>query len=66
MEQTALTAHDRCDRCGAQAYARTAHEAGSLLWCAHHFAAHSDVLTAHLVVLVPVPVDSPVKAPAGT
>jgi hypothetical protein len=39
---TTLNAADRCDRCGAQAYVRTAHEQPDervlyLLWCAHHF-----------------------------
>ncbi len=33
----ALTAADRCDRCGAQAYVRVTLPAGSeLLFCAHH------------------------------
>ncbi len=32
-----LTAVDRCDRCGAQAYVRVTLQAGSeLLFCAHH------------------------------
>ncbi|MDT0261052.1 DUF7455 domain-containing protein [Jatrophihabitans lederbergiae] len=32
-----LTAVDRCDRCGAQAYVRVTLPAGSeLLFCAHH------------------------------
>ena len=32
-----LTAADRCDRCGAQAYVRVTLSAGSeLLFCAHH------------------------------
>ena len=32
-----LTAVDRCDRCGAQAYVRVTLSAGSeLLFCAHH------------------------------
>jgi hypothetical protein len=32
-----LTALDRCDRCGAQAYVRATLPAGStLLFCAHH------------------------------
>ncbi len=32
-----LTAVDRCDRCGAQAYVRVTMPAGSeLLFCAHH------------------------------
>lgn len=33
-----LTASDRCDRCGAQAYVRATMESGfDLLLCAHHF-----------------------------
>ena len=32
-----LTAADRCDRCGAQAYVRvTLGSGGELLFCAHH------------------------------
>ncbi|WP_136610157.1 DUF7455 domain-containing protein [Sinomonas albida] len=33
-----LTAVDRCDRCGAQAYVRVVLEAsgGELMFCAHH------------------------------
>lgn len=37
----ALTAADRCDRCGAQAYIRvTLATGGELLFCAHHGRAH--------------------------
>ncbi len=37
----ALTAHDRCDRCGAQAYVRATLPAGTeLLFCGHHGNAH--------------------------
>jgi hypothetical protein len=33
-----LTATDRCDRCGAQAYIRATMTSGSeLLFCAHHW-----------------------------
>lgn len=39
-----LTAADRCDRCGAQAYLRVTMSAGELLFCAHHAKAHSDRL----------------------
>ncbi len=36
-----LTAHDRCDRCGAQAYVRaTLLSGGELLFCGHHYAQH--------------------------
>ena len=36
-----LTAHDRCDRCGAQAYVRATLPGGTeLLFCGHHGNAH--------------------------
>ena len=36
--QSTLTAIDRCDRCGAQAYVRVAlPTGGTLLFCGHHF-----------------------------
>ncbi len=41
-----LTAADRCDRCGAQAYLRvTLNSGGELLFCAHHAKAHSAKLS---------------------
>jgi ribosomal protein L37E len=37
-----LTAADRCDRCGAQAYLRVVlNSGGDLLFCAHHGREHS-------------------------
>ena len=40
-----LTALDRCDRCGAQAYVRVVLPSGSeLLFCRHHAKAHDDKL----------------------
>ena len=39
-----LTAFDRCDSCGAQAYIRVTMEAGELLFCAHHGAKFKDKL----------------------
>ena len=40
---TPLTASDRCDRCGAQAYLRVElASGGELLFCAHHGREHSD------------------------
>lgn len=40
-----LTALDRCDRCGAQAYLRVfLRSGGELLFCAHHAAAHREKL----------------------
>ena len=42
-----LTAADRCDRCGAQAYIRvTMPSGGELLFCAHHGHAHETKLRA--------------------
>lgn len=39
-----LTAQDRCDACGAQAYVRVQLESGSLLFCAHHARRHAERL----------------------
>lgn len=40
-----LTAMDRCDRCGAQAYMRVIlHSGGELMFCAHHANAHREKL----------------------
>jgi hypothetical protein len=40
-----LTAIDRCDRCGAQAYVRVAMSSGSeLLFCGHHWHQNEDRL----------------------
>lgn len=40
-----LTASDRCDRCGAQAYLRVELATGTeLLFCAHHAREHGDKL----------------------
>ena len=42
----ALTAVDRCDRCGAQAYVQVLLPNGlELLFCAHHNRQHSSALT---------------------
>ena len=42
----ALTAVDRCDRCGARAYVRALLPNGlELLFCAHHNRQHSSALT---------------------
>lgn len=41
-----LTAIDRCDRCGAQAYLRVHLKGGGeLMFCAHHAREHSDKLS---------------------
>jgi hypothetical protein len=65
MNNPALTASDRCDRCGAQAKARTAHESGPLLWCGHHLSQHRDVLIPLLVWQTPEIAQS-IKTPATT
>lgn len=42
---TGLSAIDRCDRCGAQAYVRVELAGGAeLLFCAHHARQHEDKL----------------------
>ena len=44
-DASALSAADRCDRCGAQAYLRVELvSGGELLFCAHHAREHSDAL----------------------
>lgn len=55
-----LTGHDRCDRCGAQAYVKTRHHLGKhpdegpdttdLLWCAHHYRMHHQMLSEFVVL----------------
>jgi hypothetical protein len=41
-----LTAADRCDSCGAQAYIRVAIGSSELLFCAHHGKKYQDKLAA--------------------
>jgi len=40
----ALTAQDRCDSCGAQAYIRVQLGSGELFFCAHHGKKYQDKL----------------------
>ncbi len=40
-QKAPLSAADRCDRCGAQAYVRVALTGGELLFCAHHYREHA-------------------------
>jgi hypothetical protein len=48
----ALSAADRCDRCGAQAYLRVELQSGGeLLFCAHHAREHGDKLRAIAAVV---------------
>lgn len=45
MDNQQLTAADRCDRCGAQAYLRVVlASGGELFFCAHHARKHEDKL----------------------
>ena len=39
-----LTAADRCDRCGAQAFVRVVLSSGDLMFCGHHAKAYEDKL----------------------
>ena len=41
-----LTAADRCDACGAQAYVRAVVNDSELLFCAHHAKKHEEKLSA--------------------
>jgi hypothetical protein len=41
-----LTAHDRCDSCGAQAYIRVQLDSGELLFCAHHGKKYQEKLSS--------------------
>jgi hypothetical protein len=45
LSRPALTAADRCDRCGAAAKVRAVLQSGGeLLFCGHHARAHADRL----------------------
>lgn len=44
IDHATLTAQDRCDACGAQAYVRVHLNAGQLYFCGHHAAQHLDAL----------------------
>ena len=44
-----LTAQDRCDRCGAQAFVRVVLAFGDLLFCGHHAKAYEDKLRVKAV-----------------
>jgi len=48
-----LSATDRCDRCGAQAYDRVVLPGGSdLLFCGHHWSAHEEKLRPSAIEVV--------------
>lgn len=44
LDAPTLTALDRCDSCGAQAYVRVTLASGELLFCAHHGAKFKEKL----------------------
>ena len=64
---SALSAADRCDRCGAQAYLRVELQSGGeLLFCAHHAREHGDKLreiAAHMTDETDKLRDTPASAP---
>ena len=49
LAPTDLTAMDRCDRCGAQAFFRAVLTTGELLFCAHHGREYGDKLATAAV-----------------
>ena len=46
LDSYQLSALDRCDSCGAQAYVRVTVSTGDLFFCAHHGAQFKDKLFA--------------------
>lgn len=50
---TPLTAADRCDRCGAQAYLRVElRSGGELLFCAHHAREHGEKIKELAITVI--------------
>lgn len=43
-EERVITANDRCDKCGSQAYFLSVLESGELFFCRHHFLKNEDTL----------------------
>lgn len=62
---TPLTAHDRCDRCGAQAYYVTAHGPTSMMWCNHHYRKNEAHLAPNLIHMEPID-KQPTQEPVAT
>ena len=46
-EEWALTANDRCDSCGAQAYVQVTGVTGDLVFCNHHYNKIMDSTTGY-------------------
>jgi hypothetical protein len=66
QSSTPLTAVDRCDRCGAQAYLRVSLQGGGeLLFCAHHAREHGDKLR-EIAAYVHDETDKLADSPTGT
>jgi hypothetical protein len=67
--RTPLSALDRCDRCGAQAYLRVELAGGGdLLFCAHHAREHGEKLRTIAVNVHDETgklIDTPAVAPEG-
>ena len=52
LEHAPLTAQDRCDRCGAQAYVRAVlASGGELIFCSHHHREFADGLKAAAIAI---------------
>lgn len=43
-EEIALSANDRCDACGSQAYVQVFFKDAYLLFCAHHYSKNQEAL----------------------
>ena len=52
VEDRELTAHDRCDRCGHQAYYLTVFDSGELYFCYHHFKENEENLREHAYYVI--------------
>lgn len=50
--EATLTANDRCDRCGAQAYVQVLLETGDLLFCNHDWMRYQEKLSNKAVKIV--------------
>jgi hypothetical protein len=52
-EAATLTAEDRCDRCGAQAWIKVGKSEQELIFCAHHYTTHEyELATSEWVVII--------------
>lgn len=47
-----LKVSDRCDQCGAQAYAWVLLESGELLFCAHHWTKYQEPLREKAIRII--------------